>query len=178
MKDKTKKITYTAILLALTLVFQSLRNIIPQGMDQYIIGSLVNACLIISAIIVGMGGGIAISVIAPLVALLQGEIAFPILVPFVAIGNSVIVIVVALLYDKNKYLALSLGTILKFLVLYIMIVYMAIPIITPKLPPEKAKKVTSLLSLKFSWPQLVTAAIGSIIAISIVPAITKANREQ
>lgn len=184
MNRKTRWLTRTAILLALTVAFQSLRAVIPKvvvpGMgelDQYIIGSLVNACLIIAAITVGASGGIVISILAPVIALLQGEIGFPIMVPFVALGNVVIVLCIALLYHKNKIGAFVAGIISKFLCLYITITYIAIPVITPKLQGPKAEAVPKLLSFKFSWPQIVTATIGSIIAYSVLPLLDKAFSE-
>ena len=83
MKKTTRWLTRTAILLGLTVAFQSLRIVIPKvtipgmgDLDQYIIGSLVNACLIIAAVMVGAGGGITISILAPVIALIQGEIVF------------------------------------------------------------------------------------------------------
>ena len=62
MKKTTRWITRTAILLALTLAFQSLRAIIPKvtvpgmGFRSVYNRFLVNACLIIAAIIWGGGG--------------------------------------------------------------------------------------------------------------------------
>lgn len=53
MNKQIKWITQTALLLAVTLAFQALRYVIPSvgipglgELDQYIIGSLVNAVLI------------------------------------------------------------------------------------------------------------------------------------
>lgn len=105
---------------------------------------------------------------------MQGEIAFPVMVPFVALGNVAIVVCVALLYEKNKIGAFIAGIITKFLFLYITIVYIAIPIITPKLQGAKAEVVPKVMSFKFSWPQIVTATIGSIIASAILPLLNRA----
>lgn len=180
MNQKTRWLTRTAILLALTVAFQSLRAVIPKVMvpvmgelDQYIIGSLVNACLIIAAITVGASGGVIISILTPVIALMQGEIAFPIMVPFVALGNIVIVLCVAFLYKKNRVGAFTAGIIAKFITLYITITYIVIPTITPGLEGPKAEAVPKLLSFKFSWPQIVTATIGSIIAYSILPLLDR-----
>lgn len=50
-------ITRTAILLALTIVFQSIGRAIPLGQfNQFITGSLVNACLVIAAAATGIWG--------------------------------------------------------------------------------------------------------------------------
>ena len=176
MNKNIKWITQTAILLALTLVFQSLRMAIPKVMipglgelDQYIIGSLVNATLIIATLTVGISGGMVLGVATPLIAFLQGEIAFPILAPFVALGNIAIVVIVGLLFNKNKILALSAGAVGKFLTLFISIKLIVLPTILPSLPAEKATVVGAMMSFKFGYPQLITAAIGGLIAYLIYP---------
>jgi len=49
-KSSIRFITRTAILLALTIVFQTIGRAIPLGQfNQFITGSLVNACLLIAA---------------------------------------------------------------------------------------------------------------------------------
>ncbi|HHW70497.1 MAG TPA: ECF transporter S component [Clostridiales bacterium] len=180
MKNTTKWLTRTAILLGLTVAFQSLRMVIPKvtvpgmgDLDQYIIGSLVNACLIIAAIKIGAGSGIIISILAPVIALIQGEIQFPILVPFVALGNAAIVICVALLYEKSKIGSFAIGIVAKFLCLYLTVVHIALPLILPSLEGDKAELISKMVSFKFSWPQIVTAAIGSLIASAILPLLDK-----
>ncbi len=180
MKKTTRWLTRTAILLGLTVAFQSLRIVIPKvtipgmgDLDQYIIGSLVNACLIIAAVMVGAGGGITISILAPVIALIQGEIAFPILVPFVALGNIAIVVCVALLYKKSKIGSFAVGIVVKFLCLYITVVHIALPLIVPNLQGDKVQIIPKMLSFKFSWPQLVTATIGSIIASFVLPLLDR-----
>ena len=126
MNKQIKWITRTALLLALALLFQSLRGSIPKvmipglgEMDQYIIGSLVNTTLILAAVTVGFTGGLVIAIVTPLVALLQGEIAFQIMMPFVALGNVAIVLFVSLFYKRNKILAFGSGIIAKFLTLLV-----------------------------------------------------------
>ncbi|MBM7582148.1 hypothetical protein JOD02_001005 [Caldicoprobacter guelmensis] len=153
--------------MALAVLFQSLRLVMPMPalVDQYVVGSLVNLCLIVAAVIVGIEGGFIVAVLTPVIAFLQGVLPNPVLVPFVALGNAVIVSLVALLYGKNRYVAMAAGALSKFLVLYITVVHVAIPLFMPNTPPQ-AKE---LLSLKFSWPQLVTASIGGILALIILP---------
>lgn len=185
MNKQIKWLTRTALILALALIFQSLRGVIPKVMvpvlgevDQYIIGSLVNTSLIIAAITVGFSGGLVVSIVTPVVALLQGEIAFPVMTPFIALGNIALVLFIALLYDKNKLLAFISGIIGKFITLFITINYIVIPIITPNLPADKAVVVGALLSFKFGYPQLVTATLGSIIAYSLMPVLEGVFKER
>jgi len=58
MNDKLKYLTRTAMLLALTVIFQFIGRFIPLGPNSnFIVGPLVNACLIISAGLVGLFSG-------------------------------------------------------------------------------------------------------------------------
>lgn len=165
-------ISRTAILLALAVLLQSLRLFlpIPSLVDQYVIGSLVNLCLIVAAVTVGIKGGLIVAVLTPLIAFLQNVLPNPVMVPFVALGNAAIVVLVALIYRKNKYAALAVGALCKFLVLYITVVHVAIPLFMPDLP-QQAKE---LMTLKFSWPQLVTASIGGVLALLVLPTLERA----
>ena len=54
MNKTVNFIARTAILLALAVLFQSLRLFIPipAAVDQYVVGSLVNLCLVIAALMV------------------------------------------------------------------------------------------------------------------------------
>ena len=178
MNKNVKWVTKTAILLALTLVFQSLRMIIPQVMipglgqlDQYIIGSLVNATLIVATLSTGISSGIVIGVATPVIALLQGEIAFPLLVPAVALGNIAIVVIIGFLFDKNKIMALIAGAVGKFIVLYTTINLIVLPLLIPTLPADKGATVKVMMSFKFGYPQLITAAIGGLIVYLIYPSL-------
>ena len=184
MNKQIKWITRTALLLALALLFQSLRGSIPKvmipglgEMDQYIIGSLVNTTLILGAVTVGFTGGLVIAIVTPLVALLQGEIAFQIMMPFVALGNVAIVLFVSLFYKRNKILAFGSGIIAKFLTLLVTINLIVIPYLTPTLPTEKAGVVSAMLSFKFGYPQLITATLGAIIAYALIPVLESSFRE-
>jgi hypothetical protein len=165
-------ITRTAILLALTVLFQSLRVIfpIPANISQFLIGSLVNLTLIVSAVMVGLKGGLAVAVVAPIIAFMQGFTPFPVLVPFIAAGNLVLVVAVALMYEKRSVLSIALGAVIKFVVLYLGIVQIALPFLIPNIKPPQV----AALSAAFSWPQLVTAAIGGAVALAVLPLLKRA----
>jgi hypothetical protein len=170
MSRTVKWITRTAILLALTVVFQSLRVLlpfIPVNISQYIIGSLVNLCLIVAAVVVGIKSGLVIAVVAPIIALVQGFTPFPVLAVPIALGNLVLVIAAALLYKRNTLLAFAAGAVLKFLTLYVGVIMIVVPFFLP----------TAALSVQFSWPQLVTACIGGILAALVLPVLNKTIKE-
>lgn len=99
---KIKWMVTTAVLLALTVVFQYLRLVFgAQGVSPYIIGTLVNVCLIVAAMIVGVWGGVAVGVLAPVIAWLQGYANIA-LVPWIVAGNIVLVVLYALLLKPEQ----------------------------------------------------------------------------
>lgn len=170
--SSAKFITTTAMLLALTIVFQMLRVIIPVLalpanliFAQILIGSLVNLCLIVATATAGIWSGIIISVAAPLVSLAQGHIALPWMVPFVIIGNALIVIIYALLYKKSQILGFVLGGAAKTAFLWIGIVLVGVSLF------KAPEKIASTLSISFTWLQMVTALIGGILSLAVLRAL-------
>lgn len=101
----------------------------------------------------------------------QGFTPVPVLVVPIALGNLVLVIVVALLHKRSNLLAFAAGAVLKFFALYLGVVKIVVPFFLPANAPEQMKTV---LSVQFSWPQLITAAIGGILALIILPVLKKA----
>lgn len=103
--ENIRKMVTTAILIALTIVFQLLRPVLGGSniISTYIIGSLINLALIVSACAVGLWSGIAVALITPFIALLQGHAQLPML-PWIIAGNAVLVVIYALwaLKDKNS----------------------------------------------------------------------------
>lgn len=173
MSKTVKWITRTAVMLALTVLFQSLRFIIPVLGNQFIVGSLVNLALIVAAITIDIKGGLVIAVLAPVIAFIQGQLPLFLMIIFVAAGNAIIVIAYALLYKESfgsKILALVIGAVTKFITLYVLVVMIGISLLFS----EIGEKVKTVLSLNFSWPQLVTAAIGGVLALLVIPLLRKA----
>lgn len=169
MKNKTRLITRTAVLLALTVVFQYTGRLIPLGSNSnFIVGPLVNACLLVAVATTGIWGATLIAVIAPLVAALtiHTPVAPYILVfsPFIAAGNFVLVLLFYLFRKKNKILGIASGAILKFLILFGGI---SLILSIKDAPPAMA----AALSFLFGWSQLVTAAAGGIVAMIILRVI-------
>ena len=166
-----KFITRTALLLALTVMFQMLRPLmsLPPLASNFVIGSLVNASLAISSVVVGIWGGIIISIVAPIIAFLQQHIKFVWMVPIIAGGNAVLVLVYGWWYRKNKWAGIALAALLKFVVLFALV---KMAIITFVVPPAAA----AMLSLMFSWPQIVTAAIGGFLALPVLKSLVDSGK--
>ncbi|MDD3213712.1 MAG: ECF transporter S component [Eubacteriales bacterium] len=169
-----RKMVTTAILIALTIVFQLMRPILGGSniISTYIIGSLVNLALIVAACAVGLWSGVAVSVITPIIALMQGHATLP-MVPWVMGGNLVLVIIFALFAQKDKA-SLQIEWV-RFVIVGVfatMVKYIVISI-------GQALVLTSAKGLAFGVAsgtafaaqivQIVTALIGTVLAGIILP---------
>jgi len=147
----TKFMTRTAILLAITIVFQFMK------MPQLVTGSVVNAMLLIAAGTVGMWSGIIIGCLTPIIAFLVGIMGFPLMIPFIMIGNSLYVMLFSM--QKNKILGMILGALVKFIWLAISVKYI-IQLFNVKVPLKIVQA--------FTTPQFVTAIIGGILGLIVI----------
>jgi hypothetical protein len=169
MKNRTKFITRTALLLAVAIAFQLLGRVLGPY-NNFIVGPVVNAVLIVATAIAGIWSGVAIAVIVPLVSAFTNKAAIAPLVlafsPFIIIGNIIIAAAFAILNRKSKIAAIIIGAVVKFAFLFA-----AISIFTSivKMKPQIAATLTNL----FSWPQLVTALVGGVIALVVLAAVGK-----
>lgn len=159
------KITRSAMLLALTLVFQSLRLLPFIGELPYsalIVGSLVNMCLYLSVLTMDEpAGGLLISVCAPVVAFFQGHLAFVCLIPFVAVGNAVLVLFFYFLQKVNKYAAVVVSSAAKWAVMFFGSKYLLHFFL--HVDYDKLK----IIIAGFNMPQLITAVIGGILGLIV-----------
>lgn len=182
MKNKNLLlIVQTAMLLAVTLAFQQLRLLIGTTPPATIvIGSLVNLALFVTAATVGWRGSVVVSVLAPVVAALQGHLPHPLLIPFVAAGNLALVLVFELVERRKggvrRWLAMAAASVVKFAVLYALVILLFVPVLLPGLglPDAAVKKMAAALPLSFSWTQLLTAAIGGVVAYPVIGRLRRA----
>lgn len=173
MQNRTTYIARTAVILALTLVFQMSRVIIQPLLGPghiFIVGSLVNLALIVATAQVGIGAAILISITAPIVAFIQGHIpSVPIIIPLVAFGNIALVLAFSFFKKTNEYVAVIIGATVKFLTML-----MGLNLLIAILGSDaKLAKIFGALSFGFGWPQLVTALIGGYLAVLISKTIAK-----
>ncbi len=165
--DKIGMITRTAVLLAVVVAVQMVGRILP--FNNFIVGPMVNLCILVAAMTAGIGGGVAIAVLSPFTSLINNHAplaaALLLYAPVISVANLILVLVFYFLYNKNKYAGVILGSILKFGFLYGSInLFLNIF--------EFPKFAQRLLGM-FSWPQLVTALIGGFIAIPVIARIRK-----
>ncbi len=163
-RRKTRFITRTAMLLAVAIAFQLLGRFLGPY-NNFIVGPVVNAVLIVATAAAGVWSGIAIAVIAPLISAFTNKAAIaPVILafsPFIITGNIIWVLSYYFIAKKNKIIALASGAILKFGFLFASI---SIFVGFMQLKPAIVKTLVSL----FSWPQLATAVIGGIIALVVI----------
>lgn len=177
MKTKTLWITKTAVLLALLVVLQWLTK--PLG--QLVTGSCVNAVLAVAALLLGLTGGVTVALLSPIFAFLFGIAPNLVTVPVIMVGNAVFVLLLCLIRGVKlwkRMLALAAAAAAKFAVLYAAVVWVICNVAADALLAQGLlkKPMLQMLPASFSWVQLVTALIGGILAMLIVPVLKKAQR--
>jgi len=178
MNKKIRWITETAVMLALLVSLQALTK--PMG--QLVTGSCVNAVLAVSALVGGLGCGLTVALISPVLAFLLGIAPQILTVPAIMAGNCVYVILLSLLADKTgknlvkQGIAWLVAAAAKFAALYAIVVWLICGVLSESLLASGVMKAPMLKALPatFSWPQLFTALIGGAVALLIVPTLRKA----
>jgi hypothetical protein len=182
MNKKIRWITETAIMLALLVTLQALTK--PLG--QLVTGSCVNAVLAVAALVGGLGCGLTVAIISPVLAFLLGIAPQILTVPAIMVGNTVYVLLLSALADKSgknlvkQGAAWLLAAVAKFAALYFIVVKLICGVLSEGLLAAGTMKPPMLKALPatFSWPQLITALIGGAVALLIVPVLRKALHKQ
>jgi len=173
-KQRILWITRTAVFIALLVVWQAASA--PLG-NTLITGSIVNLLLIVSVMTCGLASGLTVAAVSSVMAKLLGIGPLWSLIPFMIAGNVTLVLLWHFIGNRNmggkQYVAyitaLIVAAISKFLVLYVGIVRIAIPILL-NLPEQQAAAITSI----FSVAQLFTASVGGALAFVLIPRLKKA----
>lgn len=156
-----KNLTRTGLLLALTLVFQSLRFLIPlpPWMSTFLIGSLVNAALLVALQALGMRSALLIACVTPVVAWLQQLLPLPVFILPVAVGNSLYIWLFCRLRRAGpEWLAVGSAALGK--AAFFFLAFRGLLSVL-ELPPALSTAILFVMG----WPQLVTGLVGGFIAI-------------
>lgn len=156
-----KNLTRTGLLLALTLVFQSLRFLIPlpPWMSTFLIGSLVNAALLVALQALGMRSALLIACVTPVVAWLQQLLPLPVFILPVAVGNSLYIwLFFRLRRAGPEWLAVGSAALGK--AAFFFLAFRGLLSVL-ELPPALSTAILFVMG----WPQLVTGLVGGFIAI-------------
>ena len=173
-QEKTLWITRTAIFVALLVVLQAATAALG---NTIITGAVVNMLLVVSVMTCGMMSGLCVAVISPIMAKLIGIGPLWSLIPFIVAGNITLVLIWHFIGNRHwgqKYTSLIIAlaaaaAAAKFLVLYIGIVQIAVPLLL-KLPEPQAAVISSM----FSIPQLITALLGGGMALLVLTPLKRA----
>lgn len=191
MNRKIRWITETAVLLALLICLQWIGSMIPDPMlKQLITGSCVNCVLAVAALYAGYGSGLTVALISPVFAYLLGIAPNFVTVLPIMVGNVCYVVLLRLIAGKTgkpfwkQPVALAVAASVKFAVLYLLVVKIICGVASKALLGKKlgdvvvlAPPMLKMLPTMFAWPQLITALSGGVIALLIVPVLSKALRK-
>ena len=187
MKNNIRRITETAMLLALLICLQWAGSLIADQMTkQLVTGTMVNCVLAVSVLVVGMGGGVTIALISPIFAFLLGIAPNFITVLPIMLGNTCFVVLLRLITGRSmrplwrRPVALVTAAAVKFGVLYLLVVEVICGAASGALLGKKlgsvvllAPPMLKMLPVMFAWPQLVTALLGGGLALAITPVLRK-----
>lgn len=148
-------------------IFVALAVVAPYFGNQLITGSIVNALLFISVTVLGLESAFLLCLIPSLISIYTGllPLALAPMIPFIMTGNALLVLVFSKLSNKRFWF----GAIPAVLVKYIFIWSVGMILASSILKGTIAKNIL----LMISWPQLVTAIAGAIIAFLFLKTIKK-----
>lgn len=164
---KHQRLTRAALLLAIMLIFQSIRLFIPVPpfVSMFVIGSAVNACLLLAVEQASWKLALVLAVIAPVIAYLQQVLPLPIFILPVAAANSAYVLGY---YLGNRYTgywpATGIAAVAKASAMFAMVTWV---ISWVQLPA----KLAAALSMMLGWPQLITGVGGGILCFAVLKRI-------
>jgi hypothetical protein len=141
----------------------------PLVGNQLVTGTIVNATLLIAVAMLGVSGGLIIAIVPSTIALATGllPVVLAPMLPFIMVGNILLVLTFGFLKNTNYWLGAVTGAVLKFGFLTAMIGIVAHLLINQNL--------VSSVAYMLSWPQLVTALAGSLLAYGFLRVSGKGN---
>lgn len=157
-----KQMTRLALIVALMLVFQSLRLVLPLPpfMSVFLIGSLVNACLLAAVDTGGWRLALIPAAVAPVVAYLQQLLPLPVLIAPIAAANGAYVLGYRALADRNRLGAVALATAAKFAAVYLTVQGLLKYLVLPG-------NAAAILAMTLGWPQIFTGLAGGAVYFAV-----------
>ena len=148
-----------SVLLTMAIVAQEIRLFLPLPplLSIIVIGTMLNAIMVIAVRYASLTSAIIISAILPLFAFMQGHVIIPLMIPVIFLGNLVLVLVCDKFWGKG---IIILAPVLKTVTLY-----MLSRALFSMLGLQN--KVVDAILLGMGWPQLITAILGIILAMQL-----------
>ena len=152
----SKKILFALISIFIVLTVPMLSH------QQLIAGTIINACLLITVVLLGQIEGTLIGLLPSLVALSSGllPLALAPAVPYIMVGNALYIYLFSKIYKHHLLTALLVAAGIKFAFL----AFSSEVILQRLLQPAQLSKVITMLS----WPQLITSISGGVLAIVVL----------
>ena len=134
---------------------------LPFFHNQLITGPIINALFFVAVMLLGVYRAAAISLIPSVIALSVGLVPFPVfpIIPFIMAGNLIQIFSFNYL-KKNYWLGAGVSSFLKFIFIYGSgtVIFELI----------LKKDIAAAASIIYSWPQLLTAVLGAVIAYIVL----------
>ena len=148
-----------SVLLTMAIVAQEIRLFLPLPplLSIIVIGTMLNAIMVIAVRYASLTSAIIISAVLPLFAFMQGHVIIPLMIPVIFLGNLVLVLVCDKFWGKS---IIILAPVLKTVTLY-----MLSRVLLSMLGLQN--KVVDAILLGMGWPQLITAILGIILAMQL-----------
>lgn len=184
MKSKTKQITITAVMLALSIVvIQFIKLPLSiSGQSVGFSGALINLILIVDTLYCGLVSGIFLSLIIPVLSFVLTASpvisSVPLILPCIMIGNVVFVLFAWFVRGKKfelnlMPLSLVAGSFAKAGIMSLLIVNWVIPNFGTVLPA----KALGMIKVTYSSTQLIAALLGTFLACIIWPVMKMALKK-
>ena len=157
-----------SVLLTMAIVAQEIRLFLPLPplLSIIVIGTMLNAIMVIAVRYASLTSAIIISAILPLFAFMQGHVIIPLMIPVIFLGNFVLVLVCDKFWGK--------GIIIIAPVLKTVTLYMLSRALFSMLGLQN--KVVDAILLGMGWPQLITAILGIILAMQLEKRLTSVKK--
>ena len=156
-----KTLARGSVLLTMAIVAQEIRLFLPLPplLSIIVIGTMLNAIMVIAVRYASLTSAIIISAILPLFAFMQGHVIIPLMIPVIFLGNFVLVLVCDKFWGKG-IIIIIIAPVLKTVSLY-----MLSRALFSMLGLQN--KVVDAILLGMGWPQLITAILGIILAMQL-----------
>ncbi|OGY87474.1 MAG: hypothetical protein A2233_00935 [Candidatus Kerfeldbacteria bacterium RIFOXYA2_FULL_38_24] len=139
----------------------------PLLQMQVLTGPLVNATLFIAVVMVGWKKAFVVALFPSLISLAVGLLPAVLapMVPFIILSNMILILLFDLWRKKSYWLSIGVASVVKFIFLYVA------SLLVIKL--WVAQPVATKLASMMSWPQLITALAGGVIAYVFLKAVKR-----
>ncbi len=166
MENKTylRTLARGSVLLTMAIVAQEIRLFLPLPplLSIIVIGTMLNAIMIIAVRYANLTAAIIISAVLPLFAFMQGHVIIPLMIPVIFLGNLALVLVCDKFWRKG---VIIFAPVLKTITLYVLSRTLLNML-------GLQNKVADAILLSMGWPQLITAILGIILAMQLEKRLT------